>query len=111
MVIEDFEAGLAKLALYRRAHVHGNNHRVAADAVELAKSEMVTDLPGTAVAILNADDPRVVRMAPRTIADVVWFGLDSSADVRADDVEATATGTATAATGLKQGCVKQIRRC
>jgi UDP-N-acetylmuramoyl-tripeptide--D-alanyl-D-alanine ligase len=64
------------------------------DAVEVAKSEMVTDLPDTAVAILNADDPRVVRMAPRTIADVVWFGLDSSADVRADDVEATATGTA-----------------
>jgi UDP-N-acetylmuramoyl-tripeptide--D-alanyl-D-alanine ligase len=64
------------------------------DAVEVAKSEMVTGLPETAVAILNADDPRVTRMAPRTMAKVVWFGLDSSADVRADDVEATATGTA-----------------
>jgi UDP-N-acetylmuramoyl-tripeptide--D-alanyl-D-alanine ligase len=64
------------------------------DAVETAKSEMVTQLPATAVAVLNADDHRVARMASRTAANVVWFGLDSTADVRADDVEATASGTA-----------------
>ncbi|MEP6480765.1 MAG: UDP-N-acetylmuramoyl-tripeptide--D-alanyl-D-alanine ligase [Rhodoglobus sp.] len=64
------------------------------DAVETAKSEMVTDLPPTAVAVLNADDPRVVRMAAKTAATVVWFGLAGSADVRADDIEATASGTA-----------------
>ena len=64
------------------------------DAVETAKSEMVTGLPASAVAVLNADDPRVVRMAGKTPADVVWFGLAGSADVRADDVEATASGTA-----------------
>lgn len=64
------------------------------DAVETAKSEMVTDLPESAVAVLNADDGRVVRMAGKTKASVVWFGLAGSADVRADDVEATASGTA-----------------
>lgn len=64
------------------------------DAVEKAKSEMVTDLPESAVAVLNADDPRVVRMAALTKAEVVWFGLAGSADVRADDVEASASGTA-----------------
>jgi len=64
------------------------------DAVEIAKSEMVTQLPDTAVAVLNVDDPRVARMASRTAANVVWFGLDSTADVRGDDVEATASGTA-----------------
>jgi len=64
------------------------------DAVETAKSEMVTDLPESAVAVLNADDPRVVRMAAKTKADIVWFGLSASADLRADDIEATASGTA-----------------
>lgn len=63
------------------------------DAVETAKAEMVTDLPESAVAVLNADDPRVVRMAARTAAAIVWFGLAGSADVRADDIEASASGT------------------
>jgi len=64
------------------------------DAVETAKSEMVTDLPETAVAVLNADDDRVVRMADKTRARVEWFGLAPTADVRATDVVATASGTA-----------------
>jgi len=64
------------------------------DAVEVAKSEMVTDLPPTAVAVLNADDDRVVRMAAKTAARVEWFGLAEAADVRASDIEATASGTA-----------------
>ena len=64
------------------------------DAVETAKSEMVTDLPPTAIAVLNRDDARVARMAAKTAASVVWFGLDDSAEVRASDIEATARGTA-----------------
>jgi UDP-N-acetylmuramoyl-tripeptide--D-alanyl-D-alanine ligase len=64
------------------------------DAVETAKSEMVTDLPPTAIAVLNRDDARVARMAAKTAASVVWFGLDDSAEVRASDIEATAQGTA-----------------
>ena len=51
-----------------------------------AKSEMVTDLLETDVAVLNADDPRVVPMADLTAARVVWFGLGESADVRASDI-------------------------
>ena len=64
------------------------------DAVQRAKSEMVTDLDPAAVAILNADDGRVVQMAELTPASVRWFGLSESADVRAEDIESTATGTA-----------------
>lgn len=64
------------------------------DAVELAKSEMVRDLPSTAIAVLNADDARVARMSGVTDAQVQWFGLDGTADVRALDIEATASGTA-----------------
>lgn len=58
-----------------------------------AKSEMVTDLLETDVAVLNADDPRVVPMADLTPARVVWFGLGDRADVRATDVVAHARGT------------------
>ncbi|CAN5348392.1 UDP-N-acetylmuramoyl-tripeptide--D-alanyl-D-alanine ligase [soil metagenome] len=63
------------------------------DAIEQAKGEMVADLPETAVAVLNADDPRVARMAARTRAAVQWFGLGEAADVRAEGLEAGATGT------------------
>jgi UDP-N-acetylmuramoyl-tripeptide--D-alanyl-D-alanine ligase len=63
------------------------------DAVQRAKSEMVTDLPATSVALLNADDDRVAAMAGMTKASVRWFGLSESAEVRAEDLEATASGT------------------
>jgi UDP-N-acetylmuramoyl-tripeptide--D-alanyl-D-alanine ligase len=63
------------------------------DAVQRAKSEMVTDLAPSATAILNADDPRVVAMADLTQAKVRWFGLDDTADLRAEDIDTTATGT------------------
>ena len=63
------------------------------DATEAAKAELVTGLPDTAVAVLNADDERVARMAGRTAARVVTFGQSSGAEVRAEDVEATIRGT------------------
>ena len=59
----------------------------------LAKSEMVTELLASDVAVLNADDPRVVPMADLTAANVVWFGFGDSADVRATHVRAHARGT------------------
>ena len=54
---------------------------------------MVTDLPETAVAVLNIDDPRVARMAGVTRAHVEWFGLSEGADVRAVEVETAVSGT------------------
>ncbi len=65
----------------------------SADAIELAKSEMVSGLPPTSIAVLNADDARVSRMAAVTTAPVAWFGLDAAADVRAIDVDTTVDGT------------------
>lgn len=58
-----------------------------------AKSEMVTDLLETDVAVLNSDDPRVAPMAELTAAQVVRFGLGGEADVRAIDLSAHARGT------------------
>jgi UDP-N-acetylmuramoyl-tripeptide--D-alanyl-D-alanine ligase len=63
------------------------------DGVQRAKTEMVTDLPPTAVALLNGDDPRVAEMAGMTRARVVRFGIGDANDVRAEGIESTATGT------------------
>ncbi len=59
-----------------------------------AKTEMVSDLLESDVAVLNLDDPRVASMADKTAARVLWFGLDDRAAVRASDVRSTARGTA-----------------
>ncbi|HEY5628492.1 MAG TPA: Mur ligase family protein, partial [Candidatus Limnocylindrales bacterium] len=53
------------------------------------KAELVEALPAAAdggIAVLNADDPRVRRMASRTRARVVTYGFAPDADVRAEDV-------------------------
>jgi UDP-N-acetylmuramoyl-tripeptide--D-alanyl-D-alanine ligase len=67
------------------------------DQVAQAKGELVEALPADGVAILNADDPRVLAMAARTAARVVTVGVDDraaqiepaqirAADVRLDDL-------------------------
>ena len=56
------------------------------DAVERAKGELVEALPPDGVAILNADDERVRRMARRTSARVVTYGFAPDASVRAEEV-------------------------
>jgi UDP-N-acetylmuramoyl-tripeptide--D-alanyl-D-alanine ligase len=63
------------------------------DQVAIAKGELVEALPSSGVAILNADDPRVLAMASRTAARVVTFGL-GSADVRAVNVRLDSLGRA-----------------
>lgn len=73
------------------AHV---GHFGGIDAVQQAKSELVSGLPATSIAVLNADDGRVASMAQLTSATVRWFGLSDSADFRATDITASATGTA-----------------
>jgi UDP-N-acetylmuramoyl-tripeptide--D-alanyl-D-alanine ligase len=56
-------------------------------AVADAKSEIVRDLPPTALAVLNADDPRVRAMAKVTRARVTLVGQSTDAAVRAVDVQ------------------------
>jgi len=56
------------------------------DAIEDAKAELVEALPGDGTAVLNADDPRVLRMAERTAARVLTYGFASDADVTAEEV-------------------------
>ena len=59
------------------------------DAIEDAKAELVEALPAATeggVAVLNADDERVRRMASRTRARTARYGFAADADVRADEV-------------------------
>jgi UDP-N-acetylmuramoyl-tripeptide--D-alanyl-D-alanine ligase len=51
------------------------------------KSELVKALPADGVAILNRDDPLVVKMAGMTKARVFFYGLDPVSDLWADEVE------------------------
>ncbi|OII27058.1 UDP-N-acetylmuramoyl-tripeptide--D-alanyl-D-alanine ligase [Frigoribacterium sp. MCBA15_019] len=63
------------------------------EGTRAAKAEMVTDLPATGTAVLNADDDRVAGMASVTAARVVTFGQSPSADYRASDIDVSAAGT------------------
>lgn len=63
------------------------------EATQRAKAEIVTQLPFTGVAVLNADDSRVIAMAEMTNARVVTFGLSEGSDFQAEAISTTADGT------------------
>ena len=78
-------------------YAHVENFSSVED-VAAAKRELIEALPEDGVAVLNADDPRVARMAERTKARVVWFGERAGADVRATDGLAAIAGATCAVT-------------
>lgn len=71
------------------ALVVGHAHLESFGSVEQvarAKAEIVAGLRPGGVAVLNADDPRVLAMAATAPGPVVTFGHGESADVRATEV-------------------------
>jgi UDP-N-acetylmuramoyl-tripeptide--D-alanyl-D-alanine ligase len=62
------------------------------EVVAKAKGELPEALPADGVAVLNADDPRVIAMAERTRARVMTFG--SAGDVRATGISLDDLGRA-----------------
>ncbi|GAB4436557.1 MAG: alanine racemase [Anaerolineae bacterium] len=72
-----------------RAHLSilGGLNNIAAE-----KGRLIEALPFDGSAILNADDPRVAGMVPRTQARIITFGLKRGADVRASDLKVTPDG-------------------
>ncbi len=52
-----------------------------------AKGEIVEALPDDGVAVLNADDPLVAAMAPRTQATKLTYGESAGSGVRLDNLE------------------------
>ncbi len=61
--------------------------------VARAKRELIEALPGTGTAVLNADDPRVVRFREIHPGPVVTFGFCDGAAVRATAIERSSAGT------------------
>ena len=56
------------------------------EAIITAKRELVESLPENGTAILNRDDDRVMEMESHTKARVFTYGLDSKADLWADNI-------------------------
>jgi UDP-N-acetylmuramoyl-tripeptide--D-alanyl-D-alanine ligase len=56
------------------------------DNIVAAKQELVESLPANGTAILNKDDERVMSMAAHTQAQIFTYGLESSADLWADNI-------------------------
>ncbi|PZN08267.1 MAG: UDP-N-acetylmuramoylalanyl-D-glutamate--2,6-diaminopimelate ligase, partial [Bacillota bacterium] len=79
--IAEPQVGVVTVVAESHLEFLGSLERVAA-----AKGELVEALPPDGVAVLNADDPRVLAMRQRTSARVLTFGR-GEADVRAHAVE------------------------
>lgn len=63
------------------------------EAIAQGKGEIVEALPADGVAVLNADDPLVAAMRPRTRARVLTFGVEG--DVRWRDLRTGQLGSTT----------------
>jgi UDP-N-acetylmuramoyl-tripeptide--D-alanyl-D-alanine ligase len=71
------------------------------DGVALAKRELIESLdPQAGIAVLNADDPRVLRFREIHPGRTITFGLSQEADVRATDLAFTADGTRFSVNGI-----------
>ena len=65
------------------------------DGIARAKGELIAALPSDGIAILNADDERVLAMRSRTSARVVTFGESAEATVRITSVDLDSRAHAT----------------
>lgn len=81
----------------------GHAHMEAFDSIEgvaAAKRELIESLPEDGVAVLNADDPLVSKFAQVHRGRTITFGINSPADVRAEQVRITDGGVSFHADGV-----------
>jgi UDP-N-acetylmuramoyl-tripeptide--D-alanyl-D-alanine ligase len=69
--------------------------------VAKAKAELLAHLKKGDVAVLNFDDPLVRRMARRTKAEVVSYGIDHDADFRVSNISLGAQGARFSINGME----------
>jgi UDP-N-acetylmuramoyl-tripeptide--D-alanyl-D-alanine ligase len=79
------------------AHMEGFD---SIEGIAAAKGELIEGLPAEGVAVLNADDPRVLRFRETHPGRSVTFGFSESADVRACAVEYRENGSRFRAVGV-----------
>lgn len=75
------------VAIVTRVAATHLEHLKDVDTVGQEKGRLVATLPADGLAVLNADDERVARMAHSTAAQVLLYGQASNADVHASGVE------------------------
>jgi UDP-N-acetylmuramoyl-L-alanyl-D-glutamate--2,6-diaminopimelate ligase len=63
------------------------------EAYRAAKARLFERLPGTGLAVLNADDPNSEVMRSATRAPVVTYGIDQPADIMATCIQLAPDGT------------------
>lgn len=63
------------------------------DGIFDEKSKLISALPKEGYAILNADDPLVVKMANLTIAKVLWFGEKAKNGVKISHFKQNSSGS------------------
>jgi UDP-N-acetylmuramoyl-tripeptide--D-alanyl-D-alanine ligase len=57
------------------------------EGVAREKEKLISQLPSTGTALLNADDPRILEMKRQTRAHVITYGFDEAADMRISGFE------------------------
>lgn len=62
-------------------------HLGTIEDIAAAKAELIEGLKPGGLAVLNADDPRVMAMRSRHSGAALTFGIDNDADVMATDIE------------------------
>lgn len=75
------QVGVITAINHTHLSVMGSLNNIAAE-----KGRLIEGLPFNGSAILNADDPHVAGMVPRTQARIITFGLKRGADIRASDL-------------------------
>ena len=83
------EPSVGAITQVARAHLEGFG---SIEAVARAKAELLDRIDEGGVAVLNADDPHVVREASRFEGRTIWFGLGARAEFRAEDLRAEGLG-------------------
>lgn len=67
------------------ARTHTNNFKTLEETAA-EKGRLLDFLPSDGIAILNAEDPRVLAMAAKCRCEVKTFGLSSKADIWAEEI-------------------------
>ena len=76
--------------------------------IGLAKSEIVERLPENGYAVLNGDNPYVVKAASKTSAQVVFYGLSAACDYCGSKIITSAAGTTFECTVKATGETRKI---
>lgn len=73
--------------------IRGRGRQAAIEAIASEKGKLITTLPQNGLAILNADQPEVERLAGHTKARVMTFGTRNTASIRVGEIRRNADGT------------------